>query len=343
MTQSIKLSKTLFALGSCLLPVAISAHHATAPTFDQSRVIEIEGEITEVHWQNPHIRFRMQAADAADAEFWDIETNSVSIVSRFGLSAGLIEPGTQVRVAGNPGRRVDNALWLTNVLLGDGREILFGANYPPRWSEVTLGAEDVRGAITADLTGSLGIFRVWTSLGGGSALWNESYPLTPEAAAVRAGFNPITDAPTLNCVPKGMPLIMEQPYPMEIVDEGDEIVMHLEEYDTVRRVAMADGVQAQARNRSSSLLGNSVGRWEDGVLVVDTTDIDYLHFDKTGIRQSAAVRTEERFTLSDDGSRLDYQMTVTDPATFTEPVVLTKAWVYRPNDEVRPYDCTISE
>jgi hypothetical protein len=36
-------------------------------------------------------------------------------------------------------------------------------------------------------------------------------------------------------------------------------------------------------------------------------------------------------------------MTVTDPATFTEPVVLTKAWVYRPNDEVRPYDCTISD
>ena len=50
----------------------------------------------------------------------------------------------------------------------------------------------------------------------------------------------------------------------------------------------------------------------------------------------------ERFTLTDDGSRLEYEMTVTDPATFTEPVVLTKSWAWRPNDEVRPYDCAVA-
>ncbi len=75
------------------------------------------------------------------------------------------------------------------------------------------------------------------------------------------------------------------------------------------------------------------------MLVVETTGVDYPWFNKTGIPQSDAVHIVERFELNADGSSLQYQMTVTDPATFTEPVVLTKSWGYRPNDEVRPYEC----
>jgi hypothetical protein len=327
----------LLAVVTTILPAIAAAHHATAPTFDQGRVVELTGEITDVRWRNPHITLTLRSDDASATTDWHIETNSVSIVSRFGLTPELIAPGTHVRVAGNPGRRDPNALWLTNVLLDDGREILFGSAYLPRWSEDIIGA-DTRGAITADPTGALGIFRVWTSIGGGGALWNNSYPLTPEAAAARAAFDPLRDSPTLGCRPKGMPLIMEQPYPMEIADEGEQIVMRLEEYDTVRTIELAN--PERVTGRPASLLGNSVGHWEGDVLVVETTAIDYPWFDKTGIPQSEALRTVERFTLTRDGSRLDYEMTVTDPGTFTEPVVLTKSWGYRPNDRVRPYECS---
>ena len=47
----------------------------------------------------------------------------------------------------------------------------------------------------------------------------------------------------------------------------------------------------------------------------------------------------ERFTLSEDGSRLDYSLTVTDPANFTEPVTLTKFWVWYPEMTVEPFQC----
>ncbi len=330
------LKRRCAVLLAAALPAAVSAHHATAPTFDQSRVVEITGEITNVQWRNPHITITLRSEESGAAMDWHVETNSVSIVSRFGLTPELVAPGTRVRMAGNPGRRNPHALWLTNVLLDDGREVLFGSNYLPRWSQNTIGA-DTRGAITSDPTGALGIFHVWTSVGGGGALWNSSYPLTAAAAATRAAFDPLRDSPTLGCRPKGMPLIMEQPYPMEFIDEGAQIVMRLEEYDTVRRIEMGDA--QRVAGRPANLLGNSVGHWEGAVLVVETTDIDYPWFDKTGIPQSEALRTVERFTLSGDGSRLDYEMTVTDPATFTEPVVLTKSWVYRPNDEIRPYEC----
>ena len=327
----------IFAAVLLMIAAGAHAHHATGPAYDRSQIVEMEGEVTEVLWRNPHIGFTVTGVDAnGDPRTLEIETNSVSIVSRFGLTPDLVSPGTQVTVAGNPGRVSEDALWLTNMLLPSGDEILFGSRYTPRWSDRTIG-EDIRGAVTADIE-NRGIFRVWTSAG---SLWNSSYPLTPSAQAAQAGYDPITDDPTRNCAPKGMPYIMEQPYPMMFVDEGDVIVMRLEEYDTVRRFHMSPAAVDDAAE--PNLLGHSVGRWDGDTLVVETTAINYGFFNNAGIRQSPAVETEERFTLNEDGSMLDYELTVTDPATFTEPAVQGKSWVWRPGEEVRPYDCVTSE
>jgi hypothetical protein len=51
----------------------------------------------------------------------------------------------------------------------------------------------------------------------------------------------------------------------------------------------------------------------------------------------------ERFTPSTDGSRLDYKMTVTDPAAFLEPVELEFYWIYISGVTVEPYECTEGE
>ncbi|HLF10545.1 MAG TPA: DUF6152 family protein [Gammaproteobacteria bacterium] len=320
-----------------LLGQAAYAHHSTASVYDRSRIIEAEGEITEVVWANPHVRFAMRSVEPDGRErIWDIESNSVSIVSRFGLTTGLVAVGNRVKVAGNGGRVDDDVLWVTNMLLPTGEEILFGARIEPRWSDRTIG-RDIRGAVAADRSDELGIFRVWTNVTTPPAFWGDRHPLTPAAAAARAAFDPIANDPTVNCAPKGMPYIMEQPYPLQFVDEGDEILMRMEEYDTVRRIAMT--ADADGGARGAARLGRSTGRWEDETLVIETADIDYPYFNATGIPLTRAARIEERFALNDGGSRLGYTMIVTDPATFTEPVTLTKAWEWRPGEEVRPYDC----
>lgn len=302
------------------------AHHASAPFYDHSRIIEIQGEITEVLWQNPHILFKMRDDEGRE---WDIETTSVSVLRRWGLDADVVAPGTRVRLAGSAGRLSDTAMWVSNMLLPSGEEILFAST--PRWSDQTIG-EDMRGEVTANT--ELGLFRVWTSA---SRLWNEDYPLTDYAREARAAWHPIENEPTANCAPKGMAFIMENPYPMEFVDNGDEILLRIEEYDLVRRIHMTE--EAAREEPSPSLLGHSVGRWEGDTLVVETTRIDYPHFDKTGIPQTGAVRNLERFELSEDGSTLLYSVTVTDPTIFTEPVTMTKEWVWRPGETVEPYDC----
>ena len=59
-----------------------------------------------------------------------------------------------------------------------------------------------------------------------------------------------------------------------------------------------------------------------------------------GIPQSEAVELSERFTVVDDGSRLEYEITSTDPENFSEPLALTKSYFWVPGLEIRPYECT---
>ena len=317
-----------------LVPVGrASAHHSSAAVYDRDSFVEAEGDIIDMSWVNPHVRFKLRSV--ADGRIWEIESNSVSVVSRFGLDESVVKVGTHVKLAGNGGRLRDDIMWVTNMLLPDGREILFGSGIAARWSTRTVGA-DTRGAVAAD-TANVGLFRVWTSVTSPPDFWRQSYPLTAAAAAKRAAFRPVVDDPTKNCAPKGMPYLMEQPYPVEFVRDGDDIALKLEEYDSVRHIAMSSAPGTAKRN--APRLGRSTGHWDGAVLVVETTDIDYPHFDGRGIPLAPGARVEERFTLNADGSRLDYTLTVTDPGTFTAPVTLEKQWEWRPGEHVRPYGC----
>ncbi len=163
------------------------------------------------------------------------------------------------------------------------------------------------------------------------------WPLTAAAAAARAGWDPVNDNPYLGCTTMGMPRIMGQPYPMEFVDQGTRILLRIELYDAVRTIHMTSAAAADTQPRTP--LGYSVGRWEGETLVVHTTRIDWPFFDQSGIPQSDAMDVVERFSVSEDGSRLNYVLTVTDSATFTEPVTLRKFWVWRPGEEVQPFEC----
>jgi hypothetical protein len=92
-----------------------------------------------------------------------------------------------------------------------------------------------------------------------------------------------------------------------------------------------------------SLLGYSIGRWEnERTLVVNTTNMNWGHFDGQGVQLSTSARTIERFQLSELGDRLDYALTVVDPETFTQQVNLEKYWVWYPDAAVGTYECSLS-
>ena len=141
-----------------------------------------------------------------------------------------------------------------------------------------------------------------------------------------------------SCI-KGMPSIMEQPYPLEFTRESGDIVLRIEEYDVVRTIKMS----ASAVDEAPAPWGHSVGAWDGDTLVVTTSGISWPYFDQTGIPLNETSILVERFTPTADGSLLDYSLTVTDPLIFTEPVVLERQWVWKPGERVKPFRCDVDQ
>lgn len=329
-----------------VLPVVGSAHHSVAGRFDTRSLVEVEGEIVDVRWRSPHVEFTLNAVDETGAVVpWHLEAAAPSTLIRSGLQADTIEVGDHVRVAGWMPMTERKETFLQNVLLPGGEELLLWVSAQSRWSEEQANDFAFWRQTQGDTSRpELGIFRVWSSslalprpfgLNRSNA---SEFPLTPvarEAVDRIAGSG--QNLAIQGCVPKGMPLIMEQPYPIEFRRDGNNIVLHLEEYDAVRTIEM--NVREAPAGIEPSPLGYSTGEWDGNTLVVTTTRLNWPWFSQSGIPQSSEAVLVEEFTPSDDGSLLTYRLTATDPVNFTEPVTIGKQWLYLPDQEVRPYDC----
>jgi len=321
--------------GSIALPFAAAGHHSQAE-FDNSSVVEMEGEIVAAYWRNPHVNFTFRSADG---EEWEMEGAAWNSLSRRGVPKDVVEAGDQVTVAVYRSTKRPRQLHVNNVLLDDGTEIVLGGGQP-RWSDRYYGgmggaAAPQAGADTSAETG--GIFQIWSIAGGRRVPLDREPPLTDSARAQQAAWDPITEDPLLQCIPPGMPPTMGNPYPMQFTERDGNIVIHLEEFDNVRTIYLEPNAAADI----PAPLGYSLGRWEDGSLIVETSNIDYPYFNRVGVAQSDAVMTSERFTVSDDERRLDYVLTVTDPSTLTQPMTWSSYYVSGRGDSIKPYECTV--
>jgi hypothetical protein len=342
--------RVVLALAALGFAVAAQAHHSFFGRFDTQTIAEIEGEVLDVLWRNPHAALTVRSRDGNTEVDWAIETSSLTVLKRMGIEEGTIRVGDRIRLAGNPAVGPKKEMYARHILLPDGRELLLNVGLEPRWTDRTVGDQSLLMAHEGDPSRpELGLFRVWSHTRAIPRLFPEvtdpkvdiqSYPLTDAARAALATFDRSTDNPTANCVPKGMPTIMEAPYPIEFRqrDDGD-LALEIEEYDLERRIDMHAAAPPAAA--PATPLGYSVGRWDGRALVVTTTKIDWPYFSQLGIPQSPDVVIVERFAPTSDGSRLDYEMTVTDAATFTRPVVLRHHWLWLPSVRLLPYECTV--
>jgi hypothetical protein len=316
------------------------AHHSFAK-FDLQSSIEIEGEVTAVSWQNPHIRFTVQGSGAdGRAQEWHLETNSPGILRRAGITDGNVAVGDRVRVAGNPAVDGSPEMNATNMLLPDGRELLLGTRGSPRFAGRVVGDSSAWATTEGDSSRpELGLFRVWsTTFASPGLLGARDYPLTPAARREFDNFDPVAGSQRLanDCTPKGMPWIMEQPYDIAFERAGNDILFKLEEFDVVRRIRMDWAGDRAAQ--PFTIHGFSTGVWEDRTLVVTTTNLNSPNF-KFEITQSDQASIVERFTPMTDGARLDYEIVITDPVTFTEPVRIEKYWISLPSQAFDAYNC----
>lgn len=329
-------------------PVVVVAHHSVGSFYDSGTTSRLEGTVASVQWANPHIRFTVEAMNEnGEPEVWRVESGALNSLERQGVSRDVLTVGAPITVIGHASRRGRNEMVAASVDLPSGENVvlwsgLFGGEEES--NPAPDAADQIDAAAAAAARQARGIFRVWTiglefTHDATDSGESTDLPLTAAALAAREDFDPLTDDTALRCIPQGMPGLMDNPFPMEMSEDNGDILIRMEQWDVVRRVHMNE--TDTAAGQPATPHGYSVGRWEDGALVVTTTRIDWPLFDDVGTPQSDQLELLERFTLSEDESRLDYLLTVTDPATFTEPVTFDGYWTWIPGEQIKRYDCAL--
>jgi hypothetical protein len=163
--------------------------------------------------------------------------------------------------------------------------------------------------------------------------------LTPVGRQVRVANRPEDDPKFVNCQPYGFVREVTNPLPMQIRRDGDHLLIRYEEWSLLRPIYM-DG-RPHPTHRTPSLLGHSVGRVENGVLIVETTLVTPdLISDSSQAGHSGELTAVERYTVRDNPHRLELALTLTDPVTFTKPLAITKTWLYTPDVELVQDTCS---
>jgi hypothetical protein len=333
-----RISALIVSIGWLAAPPAF-AHHSLAIYSNETTVLE--GEIVDILWANPHVRITLRSAGSQGAEeLWSLESGSLMTLQRAGVTPDVLREGDRVKAAVQVSRRDPLVAGAGTMLLPDGRELQLRTGAPGYFTNdaaILRAANRVSGDPARE---NRGIFRVWSipypNPVGAEAL--RRLPFTPAAVEARSKFD-LYDNFATRCEPEGMPRIMFNPHPFEFVDRGATITLRTELYDTERTIHMDRATPPPGE--PASRLGYSVGKWEQGTLIVATSLVSWPYFDNIGTPQSGDVRLVERYTLSADQSRLDFAVTVTDATTFTAPAVIEGHWLAL-GETIPRYDCRVA-
>lgn len=144
--------------------------------------------------------------------------------------------------------------------------------------------------------------------------------------------------PEIKCYMPGVPRATYMPYPFQILQGTDKILIAYEFAGTTRTIHMDE----VGNSPSATWMGWSRGRWEGETLVVDVTDFNgETWFDRAGNFHSDELHVVERYTAVSP-YHLMYEATIEDPNVFTRPWTVRMP-LYRHFDsdkQLLEYKCT---
>jgi hypothetical protein len=301
---------------AALLSTPAFAHHSQA-MFDTSKEIVLEGKVARLDWTNPHM-YLVVETKGPDGKPALIEGEGVAITQALvdGLDRDALKPGTPVVVRANPNKGGwGKQVRVLDVTTQDGEiHPFYEAN---RRTRTLTPAESLAGH-WAPARSALG------AAFGAMARW----PITPEGRAAQAKL-----------LADGLCFVEPTPF-LAVLDElrtieigKDQVVMRFDNSgDHVERIIkMTDKHPADVK---PSVQGHSIGRWDGNTLVIDTVAFEPNPSGLgTNVPSSARKHEVERLTLTEDRTRLRYEVTVEDPVYLTAPAMLTQQWDHRPDLE----------
>lgn len=324
------MNKSVSAHAACVLATifiahAAAAHHSHA-TLNKDDVRLYSGVVNRYSWTMPHVFLRIDAPDEnGELAEYTVELLHPPAMARRGWSKAAFKPGDRITWEGphdrNPNRHYTGLDWAER---GDGVRFGMGLGGEPEATPST------------DFTG------LWkrSDVGGFKPHYRPpvGWPLSAKGQALVDGFHEDQN-PMVTCGNPGPPKAMIVPYPMMLTRPDENTVIIERELMKEVRVIRLDG---RGEPGKPSVLGFSTGKFEDDVLVVETTNFVAdkwgIH---TGIDSSEQKHLIERFSLSDDGMYLHAEITVTDPVYLAEPFTFTHRWVKIADRDVIQAPCTM--
>jgi hypothetical protein len=172
--------------------------------------------------------------------------------------------------------------------------------------------------------------------GGMGVVEGGKIPYKPEAEAKRKENqeNWIERDPEVKCYLPGVPRATYMPFPFQIVQNENSMMIVYEFAGAVRELYFEDVGPAEV----DSWMGQSVSHWEGDTLVVDVTgQIDQTWFDRSGTHHSNQLHVVERYTLV-SLYHIQYEATIEDPEVFTRPWKISLPLYRRMEEDARIMD-----
>jgi hypothetical protein len=146
------------------------------------------------------------------------------------------------------------------------------------------------------------------------------------------------DDPEGYCLPAGVPRYTGTPYPFQLIQLPDRVVILYEGASHMYRVVLLNA--KHSADPDPSWLGESIG-WYEGndTLVVDTVGFNgRTWLDYVGHPASDQLHVVEKFSRPNN-LKLHYEATIEDPKNYTKPWTTRFNVKFQPGWEIKEYVC----
>jgi hypothetical protein len=315
-----RIVETCLACWLVLALVAPALAHHSAAAFDTQQEVRVTGTITGYSFRNPHVYMVLQVKKPDGSVIsMDVEAGAAAVLNPLGFTRDSVAVGEVVTVVGNPARSKPDALML-------GRDLYKrdGTFYPLNISSRSVYAAKNETATTIAGTWFAPRSEFNAFLGGVN-----KWPVTPRGTAAMTNVDPRATTQK-DCIPVGAPALMFYPVANTVTIERDRVVMKVDWMES-ERIVYLDG-RSHPPAAQTFLHGHSVGRFDGGTLVVETTNFtDHPNGLSMSLPSSTRKRLTERFRVAPDGKSLIYSGVIEDPVYLLRPVEWSGQWQYRPN------------
>jgi hypothetical protein len=243
-------------------------------------------------------------------------------MQRVGWRPDSLATGDVVAVDVNPARNAERRIGLGVAVRIQGRPTLAARGAA---SAAAIGAPAPVPA--ANLAGNWlpGPEPVYLQFVGAPTGWS----LTPKATAALESVDPENN-PGKDCIALQAPFQMTWPDLKSIELAAGTVVLRAPLNVGVERVVHLDVATHDGAPVTND--GHSIGRFEDGALLVDTRNFsDHPIGNRDGVPSGAQKHLVERFELSADRTTLTYRFKLEDPEYLAAPFEGSAIWVHRPD------------